>query len=115
MEAFWIDTFRISKVKPQHVAESAFSVEAKLVTSHEWKSKTDPNRATGVLCIVEGVNFHVREDVINSDLNNLDIGRLKPVSRLGGITYGRTVDGYERLRPDFGKESATNEVKQLLE
>ena len=68
-----------------------------------------------VFCIVEGVNFHVREDVINSDLNNLDIGRLKPVSRLGGITYGRTVDGYERLRPDFGKESATNEVKQLLE
>ncbi len=103
------------KVKPQHVAESAFSIEAKLVTSHEWKSKSDPNRATGVLCIVEGVNFHVREDVINKELNNIDIAKLKPVSRLGGITYARTVDGFERLRPDFDKESETPEVKELLD
>lgn len=104
------------KVKPPHVAESAFSIEAKLVHSHEWKSKSDPSRATGVLCIVEGVNFHVREDVINSDRNNLDISKLKPVSRLGGITYGRTLDGYEKMRPDFEKEvNAKEEVKKLLE
>ncbi|SGZ47261.1 CIC11C00000005061 [Sungouiella intermedia] len=104
------------KVKPQHVAESAFSVEAKLVHSHEWKSKSDPSRATGVLCIVEGVNFHVREDVINEAHNNLDISKLKPVSRLGGITYARTVDGYEKLRPDFDKEVvAKEEVSALLE
>lgn len=103
-------------VKPPHVAESAFSVEAKLVHSHEWKSKSDPSRSTGVLCIVEGVNFHVREDVINSDRNNLDISKLKPVSRLGGITYGRTVDGYEKMRPDFDKEvNSKEEVKELLE
>lgn len=104
------------KVKPQHVAESAFSVEAKLLHSHEWKSKTDPNRATGVLCIVEGINFHVREDVINDDQNNLDISKLKPVSRLGGITYARTVDGYEKLRPDYDKEvESKEEVKKLVE
>lgn len=103
------------KVKPEHVAESAFSVEAKLLHLHEWKSKADPERATGVLCIVEGVNFHVREDVINADLNNLDIAKLKPVSRLGGITYGRTVDGYERLRPDFQKEvDGDEDVKKLV-
>ncbi|RLV93037.1 Uncharacterized protein JA1_002798 [Spathaspora sp. JA1] len=104
-----------SKVKPEHVAESAFSVEAKLIHSHEWKSKTDTNRATGVLCIVEGVNFHVREDVINEDLNNLDISKLKPVSRLGGITYGRTIQGYEKLRPDFLKEEQKDDVKSLLQ
>lgn len=103
-----------SKVSPPHVGESAFSIEAKLIHSHEWKSKNDPNRATGVLCIVEGVNFHVREDVINEDLNNLDIAKLKPVSRLGGITYARTVHGYEKLRPDFGKEEQRDEVKELL-
>lgn len=104
------------KVKPQHVAESAFSVEAKLLHSHEWKLKVDPERATGVLCIVEGVNFHVREDVINAELNNLDISKLKPVSRLGGITYGRTVDGYEKLRPDYDKEVASVEgAKKLVE
>ncbi|CAK9439594.1 uncharacterized protein LODBEIA_P36940 [Lodderomyces beijingensis] len=104
-----------TKVKPQHVAESAFSIEGKLIASHEWKSKSDPTRATGTLCIIEGVNFHVREDVINADLNNLDIAKLKPVSRLGGITYARTVEGYEKPRPDFDKEIAKDEVKSLLE
>lgn len=104
-----------TKVKPQHVAESAFSVEAKLIHSHEWKSKVDPNRATGVLCIVEGVNFHIRDDVINEEFNNIDINKLKPVSRLGGITYGRTVAGYEKLRPDFEKEVLGKEdVNNLL-
>lgn len=88
-------------VAPEHVAESAFSVEARLLHSHEWKSKTDATRATGTLCIVEGVKFHVREDVINKELNGLDIAKLKPVSRLGGITYARTVDGYEKPRPDY--------------
>ncbi|KAI5965315.1 uncharacterized protein KGF55_001536 [Candida pseudojiufengensis] len=120
---FNIDEWKLSgltplnstKVKPQHVAESAFSIEAKLITSHEWKSKLDPNRATGTLCIVEGINFHVREDVINKDLNNLDISKLKPVSRLGGITYARTMNGYEKPRPDFDKEIVKDEVKELLE
>ncbi|ABN67617.2 flavo protein oxygenase [Scheffersomyces stipitis CBS 6054] len=91
-------------VKPPHVAESAFSIEAKLVTHHEWKSKLDPNKSTGTLVIVEGVNFHVREDVINDDLNIIDIAKLKPVSRLGGITYGRSITGYESLRPDYEKD-----------
>ncbi|CUM53531.1 uncharacterized protein AC631_02345 [Debaryomyces fabryi] len=103
-----------TKVKPQHVAESAFSIEAKLLHSHEWTSKRDENKVTGTLCIVEGVNFHVRDDVINDQLNILDIDKLKPVSRLGGITYGRTVSGYEKLRPDFDKESETDEVKKIL-
>ncbi|OBA20053.1 hypothetical protein METBIDRAFT_33032 [Metschnikowia bicuspidata var. bicuspidata NRRL YB-4993] len=103
------------KVKPPHVAESAFSIEAKLVHSHEWESKADPGKATGTLCIVEGVNFHAREDVINEDMNILDIAKLKPVARLGGITYSRTLDGYERLRPDFQKEvEEVDEVNNLL-
>lgn len=103
------------KVKPPHVAESAFSIEAKLIHSHEWKSKTDPERGTGTLCIVEGIQFHAREDVINEELNNLDIAKLKPVGRLGGITYSRTIDGYERLRPDYQKEvEEVDDVKALL-
>lgn len=100
-------------VKPPHVAESAFSVEAKLLHHHEWTSKTS-DRKTGVLCIVEGVNFHVREDVINEDLNILDPAKLQPVSRLGGITYGRTTQGYEMPRPDFKSESQKPELQSIL-
>lgn len=103
------------KVKPPHVAESAFSIEAKLIHSHEWKSQRDPSKATGVLCIVEGVNFHVREDIMNSEHSQLDINKLKPVARLGGITYGRLLDGYEKPRPVFKNESSKKDVNQLLE
>lgn len=101
------------KVKPPHVGESAFSVEAKLIHHHEWFSKVG-NFPTGTLCIVEGVNFHVREDVINKELNLVDPGKLKSVSRLGGITWGRSTEGFEMLRPNFTSESEKEEVKELL-
>jgi len=90
-----------SVVKPPHVAESAFSVEAKVLHHHEWNSSKDPSKVTGTLFLVEGVRIHVREDVINEDKNTIDIDKLKPVSRLGGITYGRTITGYEIPRPDY--------------
>lgn len=64
---------------------------------------------------MEGVQFHAREDLINEDLNILDISKLKPVSRLGGITYGRTAQGYEKPRPDFKSEAEKPEVKELLD
>lgn len=82
-------------VAPPHVAESAFSAEAKLVSHHEWKSKADPSKKSGITMMVEVVKFHIREDVVNEDLNVVDMDKLKPVSRLGGISYGRTVQGYE--------------------
>lgn len=91
-------------VAPPHVAESAFSVEAKLVSHHEWKSKVDPSRVSGVTMIVEGIKFHIREDVVNEELNVINIDKLKPVSRLGGISYGRTVEGYELPRALYSQD-----------
>jgi flavin reductase (DIM6/NTAB) family NADH-FMN oxidoreductase RutF len=43
-----------TKVKPPRVAESVFSVEAKLRHHHEWESPTTPGKKTGVLVILEG-------------------------------------------------------------
>ncbi|KAK9448658.1 uncharacterized protein V1518DRAFT_417841 [Limtongia smithiae] len=103
-----------SKVAPEHVAESAFSVEAKLLHSHEWISPSS-GKATGTLCICEGVNFHVRDDAINDAKNIIDPAVLQPVSRLGGITYSRTTTGYEMLRPDWSAESQKEEIKELLQ
>lgn len=93
-------------VKAPHVAESAFSVEAKLVNHYDWKSKKNPDLLTGTTILVEGVKFHIREDVTNDEFNLIDIAKLQPVSRLGGITYGRTVDGYELARPEFDRDVA---------
>lgn len=90
-------------VAPPHVAESAFSIEAKLVSYHEFKSKANPSITSGVTVIVEGIKFHAREDIINSDKNNVDVAKLRPVARLGGISYVRSLEGFELTRPVYEK------------
>lgn len=39
---------------------------------------------------------------------------LKPISRLGGITYGRTTEGIEIPRPDFESTVENNEEAKKL-
>ncbi|KAF3101019.1 hypothetical protein TWF102_004601 [Orbilia oligospora] len=104
-----------SKVKPPHVAESAFSIEAKLVSHHPWVSPAT-GKTTGVTIFAQGLNFHVREDMWaeGNEGSIIDIGKLKPISRLGGIMYGRTTAGAELPRPDFAKEAEKEDVKALL-
>ncbi|CAN6674712.1 hypothetical protein TRVA0_062S00188 [Trichomonascus vanleenenianus] len=99
------------KVKPPHVAESVFSIECKLVHHHNWYSKQDPSKQTGTMLILEGVNFHVREDTLNEERNRIDIAKYKPISRLGGILYGRTTSALELPRPDFEDEVRMGRIK----
>lgn len=40
---------------------------------------------------------------------------LRPISRLGGITYGRTIEGFELPRPDFTKDLGGPEGYEKLE
>ncbi len=83
------------------------------MSTQEFESKVTPGRKTGVLAIVEGVRFWVREDAINEERNVIDPAVLRPMSRLGGIMYGRTVEGVELLRPDFGEKEREGEVGGL--
>lgn len=102
-------------VKAPRVAESAFAIECKLVTSHEWKNKTT-GKHTGTMVILEGVRFHVREDAINEQKNIIDASVLKPISRLGGVTYGVVREGFELVRPNVGPECEKSElVKRVVE
>jgi hypothetical protein len=39
---------------------------------------------------------------------------LKPISRLGGITYGRTTELFELPRPDFEKDVGGKEAIEEL-
>lgn len=102
-------------VKPARVKEAIFSVECKLMELKEFESKAKPGTIAGTLVILEGVNFWVREDAINEERNVIDPKVLKAVSRLGGITYGRTTEGYEALRPDFSAVEQAENSKELLE
>lgn len=99
-----------TQISAPRVAESIFTIEGKLHSTQEFESKATPGKKTGVLAIVEGVRFWAREDAINEDKNLVDPAVLKPISRMGGITYGRTVEAVELPRPDFGEMTKDGEA-----
>ncbi len=90
-------------VKASRIKEAVFAVEGKLESFKEFESKAKPGTKSGVMAVIEGVNFWVREDAINEERTIIDPGVLKPMSRLGGISYGRTTEGMEIPRPDYQK------------
>ena len=94
--------------------EAVFSIEGKLVETKQFESRATPGKKTGVLAIIEGTRFWAREDAINKDKNILDPTVLRPVSRLGGITYGRTPEFFELPRPDFEETKKKGELEQLV-
>lgn len=94
--------------------EAIFSIEGKLLSTTEFESRATPGKKTSVLAIVEGVRFWAREDAINEERNIIDPTVLRPMSRLGGITYGRTVEACELQRPDFSEKKKEGETEGLL-
>ncbi|BDD62523.1 hypothetical protein MPDQ_000788 [Monascus purpureus] len=90
-------------VRPPRVKESVFATECHLQEVKEFESRNPatPGKKTGVLAILEGVNFWAREDAVNEERNLMDPAVLRPVGRLGGITYGRNAVGFEALRPGY--------------
>lgn len=144
-------------VKCSRVKEAVFSVEGKLFSTQEFESRATPGKKTGVLAIVEGTRFWVREDALNEDRNLIDpageaiLDRLhlqhlsirscrkrntkisltaawpggymlipifapvlRPMSRLGGIMYGRTVEGCELPRPGYEEKKKEGETDGLI-
>ena len=87
-------------VKCARVKEAVFSVEGKLDFFREHHSKSS-GRSTGCMVVIEGTRFWVREDALNEDQNLIDPAVLKPISRLGGIMYGRTTQAAEIPRADW--------------
>ncbi|QKX61970.1 uncharacterized protein TRUGW13939_09126 [Talaromyces rugulosus] len=90
-----------STVAAPRVRESVFSIEGKLFETKEFESRAKPGKKTSVLAIIEGTRFWVREDAINEGQDLIDLEVLRPVSRLGGIRYGRTTEVVELERPAF--------------
>lgn len=88
-------------VKPARVKESILAIEGKLMETKEFESRSSPGKKSSVLAIIEGVRFWVREDAIDEEQSLIDLKVLKPISRLGGISYGRTTEAMELRRPEF--------------
>ena len=101
-------------VRCSRVKEAVFSIEGKLFDTKEFASRANPKKKTGVMAIIEGIRFWVREDAINKDRNLIDPNILKPMSRLGGITYARTLEGIEIPRPVLQDEQKAGKVPDDL-
>ncbi|ORY70024.1 uncharacterized protein BCR38DRAFT_97957 [Pseudomassariella vexata] len=91
-------------VAAARVGEAVFSVECKLESCREFESRATPGKKTGCLVVLEGTRFWVREDAINDQKNLVAPEVLRPMSRLGGITYGRLTEALEISRPVFEKD-----------
>jgi flavin reductase (DIM6/NTAB) family NADH-FMN oxidoreductase RutF len=99
-------------VRCSRVKESVFSIEGKLLNTQNFESRNPetPGKVTGALAVIEGVRFWVREDAINEDRSQIDPAVLRPVARLGGITYGRIVDGFEIPRAVLSQEKEKGKI-----
>ena len=53
---------------------------------------TQAHSATLILGYVKFI--HIRKDVIDPERGTVDPGKLKPVARLGAVTYSRISEGY---------------------
>lgn len=76
-------------------------MECVLKAVHETK---DPRTGapTGAIVLAEVVRFHVARGVVARSPSGklvVDAAALAPVSRLGGVTYGRTSELYDLPRP----------------
>ncbi|KAK3942352.1 hypothetical protein QBC46DRAFT_379976 [Diplogelasinospora grovesii] len=88
-------------VKAPRAKEAVFSIEGKLESLREFESKARPGVKTSTLAIIEGTRFWAREDALNEEQSLLDPKVLRPMARIGGITYARVTEAIELPRPDF--------------
>ncbi|KAF4119279.1 Flavin Reduct [Geosmithia morbida] len=88
-------------VRPARVREAVFSIEAKVDTIKHYDSRANPGRRSGTVVILEGLRFWVRDDAVNEEKSLVDINVLRPVGRLGGITYTRANNLFELPRFDW--------------
>jgi flavin reductase (DIM6/NTAB) family NADH-FMN oxidoreductase RutF len=95
-------------VKPSRVEEAIFSIEGKLleIKSLDYHGHGDSGKPTGSLAIIEATRFWVRKEAINEERSEIDLGILRPLTQLGGISYGRVRETFELPRPSFSSEIA---------
>ncbi|KAF8645586.1 hypothetical protein AX16_007720 [Volvariella volvacea WC 439] len=91
-------------VKPPRVRESAFSLECELL--HEIPIyHTGAETIASTVIIGQVKMMHIRKDTLN-ERGVCDPGKLKPISRLGGISFSRVTEGFELPRMSWADAQA---------
>ncbi|KZO92318.1 hypothetical protein CALVIDRAFT_586064 [Calocera viscosa TUFC12733] len=95
-------------VKPPRVKESAFSMECEFLQAIDIKHPDYdiPGYGDGTNTLIIGVvrYIHVRKDVLTERGNAVDPVKLKPVCRLGDISFARIGDMYRLPRLSWEQE-----------
>ncbi|KAM7219890.1 flavoprotein oxygenase [Rhypophila decipiens] len=91
------------------VKEAVFSIEGKLESSREFESRAVPGRMGTTLVVIEGTRFWAREDALDAEGGLLKTDVLRPMGRMGGITYSRQIETIELPRPDFERDLGGHE------
>jgi flavin reductase (DIM6/NTAB) family NADH-FMN oxidoreductase RutF len=101
-------------VNPCYAAEACFSIELKY-HSHQDIISPKSGRRSATMVLLQAVMFHVWEDALSADRATVDMAKLRPVFRAGGITYGTCFQGFELPRPEAFRKAREGEgVKKLL-
>lgn len=102
-DASHLTRIQSDEVAPPRVGESAVHYECRVVHRHEMKN--DSGRVTATLVLGRVVRFHVARAVL--DPTGAGEGKptvlfdaLRPLSRLGGNTYGTIDSTFDLPRPD---------------
>jgi flavin reductase (DIM6/NTAB) family NADH-FMN oxidoreductase RutF len=98
-------------VKAPRVKESAFSMECELYQAIEIRDpKTEIITSTLVLGLVKFI--HMRNDVIDPERGVADPGKLKPIARMGGLTYAKVSEGFTLPRKSW--KEIGGEIREKL-
>ncbi|EFJ43026.1 hypothetical protein VOLCADRAFT_96769 [Volvox carteri f. nagariensis] len=90
-----------TKVRPPRVAESAVHLECRVRDIHIVRDSS--GTVTTSIVIGQVVAFHVAAAVAGRSPSGklvVDLARLAPVARCGGVTYARCTELYDMARPD---------------
>ncbi|KAL4929551.1 flavin reductase family protein [Aspergillus undulatus] len=101
-------------VRPARVAESVFCVEGKALEIMEFGAHSEGMSIGGVV-LVKASRFWVKEGVVDDELSHIELEKLRPVAQLGGISYGRITEVFERPRMRWDGEVKKSEVLRGLE
>ncbi|KAF9033251.1 hypothetical protein BDZ89DRAFT_1231438 [Hymenopellis radicata] len=87
-------------VKPACVQESAICMECEL---YSYQDIVPSGHTTPTTTLALGLikRVHARESVLHDDGITVDPKKLQIVSRLGGLAYGKLVEGFEVPRPSW--------------
>jgi flavin reductase (DIM6/NTAB) family NADH-FMN oxidoreductase RutF len=96
-----VDEFEVARltaipsdlVKPPRVAESPVNMECLLYLTIEFSEEP----GGGNLVIGEVIRMHVADDLVNDF--KIDPDKLGAIGRMGGMSYTRTRDRFEMIRP----------------